>query len=440
MTVCTQMARIVVLLVVLALSPATWAQEFDITEVEKSVVQIVVFDAKGKAVSTGTGFVVSDKGDIVTNNHVVDDAASLAFFVSGDEIKSENQKPLKIISRSSELDLALVRTEFNGLKRLPLGLGERSKGQKIFAIGYPGVAGVTDRSILAEDATLTDGLISREFVGTWGDAPVRLIQHTAAINGGNSGGPLLDACGRVVGVNTAGPRTQVIRDSNGNVFADTQTGVFWSSSIEETKGFLEREDIDARLITDVCSPSSGGFDFELNRTSVLAISAGLLVLAGLVFAFSGTRGAKPAVTPTGTPRSASSGGARPGHDEIDQPTQVTGSGARPQNRQKAGLLLSGFDKKGRTIRLVADAQQLNDIYGAIIGRSKELAHLEIRDPAISKRHARIICVGKNYFIEDLNAANPLLVNGEKMKPFQVKKIEKGSIINLAGIDLTVNMV
>jgi len=147
----------------------------------------------------GTGFVVSDKGIIITNKHVVSDSETRYTVVTKDGQKYEVRK----IFRDPNLDLAVVQIDATGLKTLELGDSSKLKvGQTVIAIGNAlgkltntvttGVVSGLGRSVTAGDP----------FGGSL-ESLDNLIQTDAAINPGNSGGPLLNSAGQVVGVNVA---------------------------------------------------------------------------------------------------------------------------------------------------------------------------------------------------------------------------------------------
>ena len=159
------------------------------------------FSASRTQTSTiGTGFVVSDKGIIVTNKHVVSDSNTTYTVLTKDNKKFEVRK----IYRDPVLDLAVIQIDGNsGLKALDLGDSSKLKvGQTVIAIGNAlgkftntvttGVVSGLGRSVTAGDA----------FSGST-EALDDLVQTDAAINPGNSGGPLLNSAGQVIGVNVA---------------------------------------------------------------------------------------------------------------------------------------------------------------------------------------------------------------------------------------------
>lgn len=151
---------------------------------------------------TGTGFVLDDRGHILTNNHVVepagDDGEITVTFHSGDTAEAT------VVGRDGGYDLAVVKvTGVSGLEPLPLGNSDNVQvGDPVVAIGAPfDLAGtVTSGIISAKERPITAG-------GESGDGSdvsyVDALQTDAPINPGNSGGPLLDAQARVIGINSA---------------------------------------------------------------------------------------------------------------------------------------------------------------------------------------------------------------------------------------------
>ncbi|HZV75637.1 MAG TPA: trypsin-like peptidase domain-containing protein [Conexibacter sp.] len=143
--------------------------------------------------ATGTGFVVSKEGLIVTNAHVVEGATAVTVKVGGGATL-----PATVVGRDASSDLALLRVDARGQTLTPLQFGDSSQlqvGDTTYAIGDP----------FGLDHSLTSGVVSA--LGRQIDAPNGytidgVIQTDAPINPGNSGGPLLDDHGRVIGVNS----------------------------------------------------------------------------------------------------------------------------------------------------------------------------------------------------------------------------------------------
>jgi serine protease Do len=152
-------------------------------------------DEEHKEVQGGTGFIISEDGYVVTNNHVIEGADKIEVRVNNKE-----KYTAKLIGRDPATDLALLKIEAK--QRLtPLQLGDSDRlrvGEWVMAIGDP----------LNFDKTVTVGVVSaKDRSGLTADAATRsfesYIQTDAAINFGNSGGPLLNVNGEVIGINTA---------------------------------------------------------------------------------------------------------------------------------------------------------------------------------------------------------------------------------------------
>ncbi|MDJ0865822.1 MAG: DegQ family serine endoprotease [Myxococcota bacterium] len=152
-----------------------------------------------KVPSLGSGFVISEEGYIVTNNHVVEDVDEIeVVFEDGTELEA------KIVGRDPATDIALIQVEpEQSLTPLPLGDSSSMRpGDWVIAIGNP----------FGLEHTVTAGIVSALHRRNIGAGRYEdFIQTDAAINPGNSGGPLINLAGEVVGINTAiNPRANTI--------------------------------------------------------------------------------------------------------------------------------------------------------------------------------------------------------------------------------------
>jgi serine protease Do len=139
--------------------------------------------------SLGSGFIVSADGYVVTNHHVVAGGGQIVV-----RLDRGTEHPARVVGTDPATDLALLRLETSGLASLTLGDSDRLEvGEPVMAIGNP----------FGLDQTVTTGIVSAKerFIGSgpYDD----FIQTDASVNPGNSGGPLIDHRGAVVGINTA---------------------------------------------------------------------------------------------------------------------------------------------------------------------------------------------------------------------------------------------
>jgi serine protease Do len=162
-------------------------------------------------VAGGSGFIISDDGYILTNNHVVADANSLTVF-----LQDRRSFPATVVGRDPFTDVAVIKIDAPNLRKLSFGSSSELRvGEWIVAIGNPGFGG-TSRPL---DYTVTVGIVSaigrplqllqrelaqdEETRNNQGFAIEDFIQTDAVINPGNSGGPMVNLRGQVVGINSA---------------------------------------------------------------------------------------------------------------------------------------------------------------------------------------------------------------------------------------------
>jgi putative serine protease PepD len=165
-----------------------------IVAIHTTITQTDIFGQQLEGEAAGSGFVWSADGYIVTNNHVIDGAAEIT--VTFDDGSAE---PAELIAADPRTDLALLKVDRTDL--VPLQIGDSDA----IRVGDPVVA-IGNALDLGAEPTVTGGMVSakeRTISTDNGEVLVHLLQTDAAISSGNSGGPLLDMTGRVVGINTA---------------------------------------------------------------------------------------------------------------------------------------------------------------------------------------------------------------------------------------------
>jgi S1-C subfamily serine protease len=207
-------------------------------------------ERRGEIVTAGggSGVIVTPDGYLLTNQHVVQGAARVEItLIDGDSVEA------RVIAEDASTDLAVLRANATGLPAAGLLANQQPRvGQLVVAIGNPfgfeatvsaGVLSAHGRTLRAGDGRLIEGI----------------LQHTAPLNPGNSGGPLVDARGRVVGINTA-----IIAAAQGIGFAVPAPTAEWVISEVLTHGRVRRaylgiagrtRRLDRRLVRALSLPS-----------------------------------------------------------------------------------------------------------------------------------------------------------------------------------------
>ena len=188
-----------------------------------------VFSLNGaEVVASGTGFAVSPGGHILTNAHVVSGCSNVTARIGGLELQAQ------VMSIDSQNDLALLKISGTFSTVLPLREGTRVQlGEAVVAFGYP-LQGVISTSL-----NMTTGNISA-LAGLGDDS--RSLQFTAPIQPGNSGGPLVDASGNVVGVVTS----KLSPLWAAKIIGDVPQNVNFALKASVIRDFLESRSVDYR--------------------------------------------------------------------------------------------------------------------------------------------------------------------------------------------------
>ena len=216
----------------------------------------------GTGQGVGTGFIVRPDGIVVTNCHVVEGATKISVFTSA---KHPDRFDARVIGGDCEHDLAVLKIDAADLPTLSLGnSADLVLGQDVVAIGYAlaleggptvtaGIVSSLDRTVQVQDPNCD---VCRNFTRTYSS----VIQTDAAINHGNSGGPLLNMQGQVVGINSAG--------------ADTAQSIGFAIAIDSAKSAIQQA-IDSPL-----APTGYLGVQTADVTSALAMQLGLQVQDG----------------------------------------------------------------------------------------------------------------------------------------------------------------
>ena len=232
---------------VVALAGPAHADPGDVDAAARGVVRVVLIDTQGpegeaavSPVSHGSGFAVTPTL-IVTNAHVIrealqDDTLRIGVVPSESVGDTGNGAFARAVSVSPRNDLALLEIAEDGLRLPPLTVAGVVSGDmgEVSAVGYPMNVDLAQGLEIADIFDAQPPVKSRGFLS--GQRPSRqfdTLLHTAPIARGNSGGPLLDSCGRVVGVNSFGA------DSDGS-----DAEFYFAVSLRELLPFLRANDVE----------------------------------------------------------------------------------------------------------------------------------------------------------------------------------------------------
>jgi serine protease Do len=139
--------------------------------------------------SLGSGVIVSREGHVLTNNHVIEGMNEIEV-----QLADERTFSAKLLGTDPSVDIAILKIDAPKLEPLPIANSDTVRvGQLVFAIGNP----------FGLNETVTAGIISAKARRTMRDSTVEYLQTDAAVNPGNSGGPLINLRGEIVGINTA---------------------------------------------------------------------------------------------------------------------------------------------------------------------------------------------------------------------------------------------
>ncbi len=372
-------------------SGSSYAQT-NIKELDKSVVLIIGI-SNGKAVSSGSGFVVSK--EVVVTNHHVGERNELIVLTPRVQDSIKAYKTTKIWS-SKEYDLQFLRVPNLPLQPLPVAVNELKKGQEVIAIGYPAVADDDVVSHNAVESTVSKGIVGRILQGTWYEnrPQFSLIQHNATINRGNSGGPLLDLCGRVVGVNTRKAISEVVVTRAGGAVTSQTEGIFFASGGKILSDLLDQNSLTHTNKSTPCESTPLGLaSTNTSYLSILGIFSALFLGGLAVFL---TLKKNQAITETYT-----------------QFIRRKESKDKKANENSTkGYLLKGADSIGRKIHIRLDGKFTlgSEI---TVGRD-DSSRICLDDPTVSRLHAVIKISSNGIGIKDLGSTNGTYVDSNRI--------------------------
>jgi S1-C subfamily serine protease len=221
-------------------------------------------------VGSGSGLIVTPDGYLLTNQHVVQQAGTITIsLTNGDQVEA------RVIAADASTDLAVLHARTSGLPAVSLLEPAAARvGQLVIAIGNP----------FGFEATVSAGVVSahgRTLRGSDGRLIEGVVQHTAPLNPGNSGGPLVDARGRIVGINTA-----IIAAAQGIGFSVPAATAEWIVSEVLTNGRVRRaylgiagrtRQLDRRLVRALALANESALEIVAREPNTPAANSDLRV-------------------------------------------------------------------------------------------------------------------------------------------------------------------
>tara|TARA_A100001015_G_C15043650_1_gene741703 strand:+ start:1819 stop:3108 length:1290 start_codon:yes stop_codon:yes gene_type:complete len=392
---------------------------------------LILFAIKGEEIiGHGSGFFVTKDGYIITNQHVI--SSGERFIAAG---KLYDFFEINLVWSSKAKDLAILKANPSSHVSYLQIWGEKlKKGEEVFALGFPGtqlnnydIFGVSegDRNL---DSTITRGILSRQFSGQGGAR--EYIQHTAEIRMGNSGGPLLNECGIVIGVNTL-------------ITAAEEKDMFALASAELIDALMGR--IRGVEIVDSCSSdvtatntqkaeqlsenSNRGIEKKLENDATVYIenisvqdwkNIAVLSVVTALFLILLSRKNSHTISP-------------PNLSSAHRIDEITDNPIKPIKRDPSNndYSLSGFDQNGRPINITLSLHSLSSPFGIFVGRNTQFAAFQIPFSKISRVHCKFSLVNGDLHLEDCNSTNGTRVNGAPQAPFVLTRLHVGDEITLA---------
>ncbi|MEM1364327.1 MAG: FHA domain-containing protein [Pseudomonadota bacterium] len=391
---------------------------------------------------SGTGFMVSAPGYVVTNYHVVDGAGEISIaYLDGEQVE---QAPADIVWFSTDKDLAILQAigqlPGSAVRLANIGADGVSKTTQVAAIGFPGIAddiaselrmGIGSRSDVRRsflDPTVTTGTVQR-MVPT---VQRLTIQHSANINPGNSGGPLLDACGRVIGVNTIGSTSFVSAGDlrralrRGGLRVRDAGDLEFAVHIREVISGLNERNIPYRSRGGQCW---GGYDMaELSGIGAIGIVA---ALAGLM----GGAARRHSPGANAFPASPIVPSTPPVFPDIDASFDLPVPFPTPDAIAFHLVVQGASDTGDGPARFDAPAATAHSATGIVLGRQAGEADFEIADESVSRRHAVIRANGDGFVVHDLGSTNGTKADGQTVSQNRGRELIDGSVIELGAAQI-----
>ena len=388
--------------------------------------------------SYGSGFKVADPGYFVTNEHVIANNGRVSVIVREDDKKKKMLAEVVWISGDKDLAILKTREKFSGNNVTLADIDRTSpaKTSEVTAVGFPRVSDEMARDlnsrILDEttrlhsylDPTVSRGTIQRLLP----TAKRVLLQHSANINSGNSGGPLFDACQRVIGVNTLGAISTFsfrdVRDAQkrgGSIQVSNPGDLEFSVHVREVISALDERDIGYSGIVGQCY---GGLDQSE------MVTMGMSIALALACAFAGIYYQRQQSSPLPSqpnPQSVRGGysGLRP--IELlseENESQIAAPGETYKFTRFASLVECDSGVRHVLDTILTGNPQIT------IGRDPDRSDYVIDNQSISRSHAKLTMSPDGFQIIDLGSTNGTFVDGSRVEPGAPNPLANGARLTL----------
>ena len=404
----------------------------------------VIQDAKDSSVfiivekGIGSGFVVSARGYVVTNYHVVDGSNNIECLI---KIGSQAYlRKARVVGVKQSADLAILKVEsMPEVKPMVVGVYKPVSSQEVMAIGFPrylfdgirplirrlkenGDARVSEKERDELDPATSLGNIIK--IQKYSDSRNNFdaITHDATISGGNSGGALIDKAGNVIGINVAVGRTKgpikvnynyAIRSSELIQFAGQQ-GIKLLTTSQEPQ---------------IASPSADTGPKNLSLIKTLLISIALLVIVLFVLVLR-----KPRTVIVNSVSRLTKLGKPTNSPQVSPAKRSMASTHSPRKIAIGDMYLRGRDVEGRSFEFIFNLQKIRASSGRlIIGRNPNLCQLQLRHDSVSGQHATITEKKGLIYVEDRNSGNGTYVNDHYLKLGETVLIKPGDHLVLGEV-------
>ena len=416
------MKKIITLL--LAIGTLLFADAVKVTNIAEKAT-FIIHNIAGQG--AGTGFLINDKGFVVTNNHVTEGYAPGKLHILNKHYKYTDVKMIKTYPKK---DISILKIENYSDGKL-LRLQEPSiikKGHESFSLGYPGGSDLFGDTEALLDSTIKGGDVSKilEASGnTKFPAGYKLIETSSPINGGNSGGPLLSKLGTVIGINTV-KNSDTATLVTGGVIIE---GIGWAIHVEELIKVLDENNIEYTLSSDDIGEMDTS-DMQENiadvkfNSKLMFIALAIIVTVLILIIYLVKKNSSSSLKSGDVSKLIRDKMRKYKKREDVLPTPPSPQPTPPKN--KTISILESLIPENSSLPII----NLESKKSITLGRSNE-CDITINDIEVSKKHLRITLLGVLVEVEDLDSGNGTYIDGKKLDAHKKIILQKGERLIIA---------